>query len=248
VPEGTAGPGVDGPDDEITIGPLPLPRIPVPRAVAVTADRIRRARWSEAGRRRTRRGLLLAALAVVAVAGATGALKLAGVIWTSSPPAWAAALGPGVTVTAPGQAAPGHGSPGAALAGYLAALSANDPATACGYVAAGPAARCTAPSGQSARNRLPYGVSVKTGYVAVDGTRALVGFTGKICSPGATPLHRATPACMANANPAAVFSAGNTFAVLWTRATSPVSGDAATYVLLPCVEEGGKWYVGSGLG
>jgi hypothetical protein len=240
VPEGTAGS-----DDEITIDPLPLPRIPVPRAVAVIADRIRRARRPAAGWRPTRRGLLLAAIAAVAVAGATGALKLTGVIWTSTPPAWAAALGPGVTVTAPGRVAPGHGSPGAALAGYVAALSANDPATACTYLVLILAAQCREPSTQSGRDRLPYGVSFTTGYVAVDGTRALVGFTGKICWSGALPLEDAAPECLANANPAAVFAARDTFAALWTRAAGGSTIGAFSYALVRCVESGGKWYVGA---
>jgi hypothetical protein len=245
VPEGVAGDS-SGPQDEITIDPFPVPHIPVPRVVAVIAGRIRRARLPGNGWRPTRRGWLLTAFAAIAAIAVTGALQLAGVIWTSTPPAWAAALGPGVTVTAPRPVAPGHGSPGAALTGYLAALSANDPATACGYLDSGAGAECGEPSGQGARNRLPYGVSFTTGYVAIDGTRALVGFTGKICSPGATPLRGAPPECMANSNPAAIFSARNTFAALWTRETSQDSTDAATYVLLPCVEAGGKWYVGSG--
>lgn len=224
-----------------------MTHIPVPRVVTVIAGRIRRARPSGHGPRLTRPGWFLAALAAVTVAGAvTRAVELADVARTSAPPAWAAALGLGVTVTGPVQVTPGHGSPGAALTGYLAALSANDPATACTYLGSSPAAACSEPSGQSARNRLPYGVSFKTGYVAVDGTRALVGFTGKICSPGATPLPGATPACIANANPAAIFSARNTFAALWRQATSQDSTGTSAYMLLPCVKSGGKWYVGSG--
>lgn len=69
----------------------------------------------------------------------------------------------------------------------MVALSPKGPATFCDYIFLGPAARCRVPSGQGSRNQLPYGVSVKIGYVAISGTRALVGFTGKICPPGATP-------------------------------------------------------------
>jgi hypothetical protein len=144
-----------------------------------------------------------------------------------------------VTVTGPGQVAPGHGSPGAALTGFIAALSAKDPATACGYISV-ESARCEAQAGQALRDQLPYGVSFKIGYVAVSGTRALAGFTGKICSPGATPE------CMTNTNPAAVFSAGDTFAALWTQTVGPNSSATSSYTLEPCVEVGGKWYVGSG--
>jgi hypothetical protein len=225
------------PDDEITIDPFPVPRIPVPRAMAVIAGRIPRAWLGGSGRRLAWRGWLLAAVAAAVV---IGALKLAGVIWTSAPPAWVTALGPGVTVSGPEQVAPGRGSPGAAFTGSLAALSSTDPATFCDYVYVGPDTSCTVPSGPVPRNQLPYGVSFKIGYVAISGTRALVGFTGKVCSPGAIPE------CMANTNPALGFSAGNTFAALWTQAVSLHSVSATSfYRLQPCVEAGGKWYVSS---
>jgi hypothetical protein len=238
VPEAIAGlDDSDGPDDEITFDP-PAPHIPISRAVAVIAGRIPRGWPLRNGRRPTWRGWLLAAVAAVVV---IGALQLAGVIGTSAPRPWVTALGSGVTVTGPGQVAPGHGSPGAALTGLVAALSAKDSATACGYTFVDPAAQCEPPSGQGSRNQVPYGVSFKIGYVAVSGTRALVGFTGEICSPGAVPE------CMTNTNPAAVFSAGDTFAALWTQAVSPNS-DTSSYTLMPCVEVGGEWYVGPGPG
>jgi hypothetical protein len=227
----------DGPDDEITLDPLPAPHLPIPRAVAVIAGWIPREWPVRNGRRPTWRGWLLAAIAAAVV---IGALKLAGVIWTSAPPKWATTLGTGVTVTGPGQVAPGHGSPGAAFTGLLGALSSKDPATACGYVFVGTAAtRCKAQVDQFPRNQFPYGVSFKVGYVAISGTRALVGFTGKICSPGATPE------CMTNTNPAAIFSAGSTFATLWTQTVGPVFNSSSPYGLQPCVEAGGRWYVGS---
>jgi hypothetical protein len=238
VPEGIAGlDNSDGSDDEITIDPFPAPNIPILRAVAVIAGRIPRGWLPGNGRRLTRRSWLLAAIAAVVV---IGALKLADVVRTSGPPKWVAALGTGVTVTGPGQVAPGHGSPGAAFTGLMAALSSKDPATACDYVFLGPFARCEAPSSRAPRNLTPYAMSVKIGYVAISGTRALVGFTGKVCPRGATPE------CVANTNPAAIFSAGNTFAALWTLTVSPKSSSTHSYGLTPCTEVGGKWYVGSG--
>lgn len=227
------------PGDEITIDPLPMPAIPVPRAVAAIADRVRHMWLARRKRRLTRRGWLLAAIAAVFV---IGAVNLADVIWASAPPKWASALGAGVTVTGPEQVAPGHGSPGAALAGLLAALSSKDPAASCDYIyATYPAslARCRAELGQIPRNQMPYSESVKIGYVAIDGTRALVGVTGTICSPGSTPE------CVTNADPARIFSTRESFATLWARTVN--SSSANTYSLLPCVEVGGRWYVGLGV-
>jgi hypothetical protein len=228
-----------GDRDEITFDPLPMPRIPVPRAVAAIAGRVRHLWLARSQRRLTRRGWLLAAIAAVVV---IGALSLANVIWMSTPPPWASALGAGVTVTGPGQAVPGHGSPGAALTGFLAALPSNDPAASCDYTySTYPAAleRCMAELSQTPRNQMPYTKSIKIGYVAIDGTRALVGFTGTICSPAATPE------CVANTDPARIFSTRQSFATLWARTVNPSS--ANTYALLPCVEVGGKWYVGLGV-
>jgi hypothetical protein len=230
-----------GPGDEITIDPLPVPSIPVGRAARAIVSRISRELPAGSRRRLRRHGWLLAAVAAVVV---IGALKLAGVIWTSTPPRWVPALGAGVTVTEPGQVAPGHGSPGAALAGVLAALSSKDPAASCdyAYAYASSVAQCKAGISQASEYQAGYVVSVKIGYVAIDGTHALVGFTGKVCPPGNNPE------CVTNADPSAIFSAGNTFTTLWSQTVNPTSSNPASsngYTLLPCVEVGGKWYFGS---
>jgi hypothetical protein len=228
---------VDGPDDdgdEIAFDPPSLPGDPLFRALPAITARLRREVLVEGKQRPTRRGWLLAVLTAVVV---VGALKLAGVIWTSVPPPWVAALGPGVKVTGPGPVSPGRGSPGAALAGALAALAGKDPAQACQYLY-GPDASCQASFSHEPRNQLPYSVSAKIGYVAIDGTRALAGFTGEICSPSATPR------CVGNANPASIFATGMTFPALWAQTLNPTSG--GEYSLQPCVEVGGKWYLGSG--
>jgi len=223
------------PDDEIGIDPLPMPRIPMPSIVPAITGRLRRELLVEGNRRPTRQGWLAGVIAAVIL---IGALKLTGVIWTTQPPAWVPALGPHVTVTGPDQVAPGQGSPGAVLAGALAALSSQDPGAACKYLyQAGP--RCTAQFSQAPRNQLPYAVSVKVSYVAIDGTQALVGFTGKICSPGNTPE------CVTNTDPAAIFSGGDTFTTLWTQTTGPTYGNSG-YSLQPCSKTGGKWYLGTG--
>ena len=127
---------------------------------------------------------------------------------------------------------------GAALAGALAALSSKDPAALCEYAYAYPSsvAQCEAQISRTSPNQAGYVASVKIDYVAIDGTRALVGFTGKVCPPGDKPV------CLTNADPSAIFSAGNTFTTLWAQAVNPTSSHA--YTLLPCTEVGGRWYFG----
>jgi hypothetical protein len=228
------------PGDEISIDPLPAPGIPIPGAARAIVSRISREWPAGNWRRPAWQGWLLAAIAAVVV---IGALKLDGVIWTSPPPRWVPALGPGVTVTGPGQVAPGHDSPGAVMAGLLAAMSSKDPAAFCGYAyaSASSVAQCKAAISRAPGNKTPY-VSLKVGYVAIDGTHALVGTTGKICRPGSRPE------CVTNADPATIFSAGSTFTALWTQTVNPTPGNPASgngYTLFPCAEVGGKWYFGS---
>ena len=227
-----------GPDDEITIDPLSTPNIPIPRVARAIVSRISREWPAGSWRRPTRRSWLPAAIAAVVV---IGALKLAGVIWTSAPPRWVPALGTGVTVTEPGQVAPGHDSPGAALVGVLAAMSSKDPAAVCeyAYAYASSVSQCKAQINRTSRNQAPYVTSVKISYVAIDGPHALVGITGKICTPGKTPE------CVTNVDPSAIFSTGTTFTTLWAAQQAPVNSPSSNaYTLLPCVEVGGKWYFG----
>ena len=93
-------------------------------------------------------------------------------------------------------------SPGVALTGAVAALS-TDPAASCDYTIP----RCTAQARQGSRNHLPWIASVKIDYVAISGTHALAGFTDKICPPRAVNRAPGVPECLANTNPAAIFSA-----------------------------------------
>jgi hypothetical protein len=171
-------------------------------------------------------------------AGGLLACGVAGLVAASgcssgSQPSWAPALGPDVTVTAPAQVAPGHGSPGAAIAGLFAAIGAGRYAAACGYVEpSGQAACLTAEaepgSQQSARN-------AAIGYVAVRGDQALVGSTGTFCVPAERPR------CFTNTDPAALLSDGKSFGTLWAQADRATSSNV--YKLAPCVKIGGRWYL-----
>jgi hypothetical protein len=157
---------------------------------------------------------------------------------SGSAPSWAAALGPGTTVTPPQSVAPGHGSPGAAVLGYVRSLSNKDPDGACGYAAPSEQSACTSSLTQAPKDQLPYFHNEAIAYVVTHGTQALVGITGSLCSPGSTPE------CVTNTDPAAVFSSGKSFASLWSQAQAASSSSSNSYSLAPCVEVSGKWYLG----
>lgn len=144
-------------------------------------------------------------------------------------PSWASALGAGVTVTQPGPASPGHDSPAAAVAGEVSALNAKDTKTACDYYT--PAFQSQCKGGGGSTSGLPTFTVSQYGYVAVNGDKALVGMTGKFCSDGK---------CFSNADPAALFKDGKTFAQQWDAAQKSSSSE---YSLTPVIQVGGKWYI-----
>jgi hypothetical protein len=167
-------------------------------------------------------------------AGASGANPAAS---ATARPDWAKGLGAGVTVLPPAATAAGHGSPGAAFQGEISALNAGKPAGACPYFPPSTQAQCRkalagAPDGS--------GVTYKDsalGYVAIDGTKALVGSTGTFCAAAQTPQ------CGSNDNAAAIFDTAKPFAVLWAQALAADSLSAQnSYSLAPCVKIGSKWY------
>ncbi len=166
--------------------------------------------------------------------GVAGLLAAAGC--GSSPlPSWASALGAGVTVAAPAQVAPGNGSPGAAVAGLLAAAGAKRYTAECAYVEPSAQATCTSGAAQLSPGSAPYIKNAAIGYVAIHGDEALVGTTGTFCSPGQTPE------CYTNDDPAAIFSSRKSFGALWAEANN--TGSQNVYILAPCVKVGGKWYL-----
>jgi hypothetical protein len=76
------------------------------------------------------------------------------------------------------------------------------------------------------------------GYIAIDGTKALVGSTGTFCAAAQTPQ------CASNDNAAAIFDTAEPFATLWAQALAADSLSAQnSYSLAPCVRIGSKWYV-----
>jgi hypothetical protein len=141
-----------------------------------------------------------------------------------------------VTVRAAAQVGPGYGSPAAPVQGEISALAAKDFKALCAYQEPSVQAKCDsqASHADSLKGQLPYTVSPGLGYVVSDGTKALVGTTGKFCLPGQSPE------CVTNTDPAAVLSSGKSFAKLWAGA---VAAGSATYSPTPVVEIAGKWYI-----
>jgi hypothetical protein len=150
----------------------------------------------------------------------------------SALPSWASALGGSVTVVPPHPASPGHGSPGAAVGGFVAAINSKHYADSCAYVQPSAQAGCRSQVSGAAAGQMPYDTNFALGYVVIGGNRAVVGMTGTFCAPGQSPE------CFTNDDPAAVFSTAKSFSALWANATTPSSG----YSLNPCVEIDGKWY------
>jgi hypothetical protein len=156
---------------------------------------------------------------------------------SSSAPSWAAGLGSGVTVQSPAQVPPGNDSPGAAVAGVIAATTAKRYVDICDYAEPSVQAECKqdmtgipASAEQTVKNG-------KIGYIAIHGDEALVGTTGTFCAPTETPK------CFTNNNPAAILSSGKPFATLWTEANNTASDNV--YTLAPCIKVDGKWYLNS---
>ena len=106
--------------------------------------------------------------------------------------------------------------------------------TLCDYQEPSAQAQCKAGIGQVPASQLPYASNTAIGWVVTQGTKALVGTTGKYCTPGQKPE------CFTNTNPAALFTSGKTFSQLWSAAAK---APANAYSLAPCVQVGGKWYI-----
>jgi len=177
-------------------------------------------------------GAALAACALAALLGVAGC-------GSSGPgtPSWANALGSGVTVVPPGSPAPGNDSPGGVMVGVIDALSSGHVADFCRYEQPSVQSSCNATMSQvtpaEVKGQLPTFKNVRLAYVAIDGTKALIGLTGTICLP------KQTPSCFTNNDPAAIFDSGKPFATLWSEAESAASN---AYSLSPAVEINGSWY------
>ena len=132
---------------------------------------------------------------------------------------------------------PGNESPGATVQGEPSALDSKTPVTLCNYELPSVQAQCKTGVSQESASQLPTATDPAIGWVAIDGTKALIATTGKYC----TPNQGQTPGCFTNTDPTAGFTSSKTFAQLWSDTVANTS--SSTYSLAPCEEISGSWYV-----
>jgi hypothetical protein len=194
-------------------------------------------RRAQAGRR-GRTVLAACALAILtAVAGCTSGGRQPSS--AGSPGAWAGSLGSGVTVDPPGSAAPGNDSPQGVMMGVAAAYSTGHFADFCRYEPPGAQTGCLSawsgdPGADVDLSELPFGRDIKPGYTAIDGDKALIGYTGSVCE-----LKR-LPSCVTNNDPAAILDSGKSFGALWSQSLTSYSEGG--YSLSMAVKINGQWY------
>jgi hypothetical protein len=201
-------------------------------------------RGSQAGRR-GRAGLAVCALAgLTAVAGCTGPSASTQAASAERPEAsWAAALGSGLTVDSPGSASPGNDSPQGVMIGVATDYSTGQFADLCTYDPPSQQSGCLSswmgspsPGDEVDLAQMPTGKNVKPGYTAIDGSQALVSFTGTVC------VLKDSPSCFTNHDPAAILDSGKSFSQLWWQRIRLPPTDGNFYSLSPAVKVHGKWY------
>ena len=153
-------------------------------------------------------------------------------------PSGAGALGSGVTVDSPVAASPGTGSPQGVLIGLVTAFSAGHFTDLCKYEEPSAQSGCTSAwSGKPGMDvdlaLLPFFKNVKPGYTAIDGDKALIGFTGTVC------ILKLYPSCFTNNDPAAILDSGKSFSTLWSQSLTSL---ANVYSLSPAIKINGNWY------
>jgi hypothetical protein len=143
-------------------------------------------------------------------------------------PSWAA-LGSGVTVDPPVSASPGTGSPQEVLIGLVTAFSAGHFTDLCKYEEPSSRSGCISAWSPSDVDftLLPFFKNVKPGYTAINGDKALIGFTGTVC------ILKESPSCFTNNDPAAILDSGQSFSMLWRQSLM----SAANAYSLTCVPQ-----------
>jgi hypothetical protein len=128
------------------------------------------------------------------------------------------------------------------VTGEVLALNAGKPEATCPYFQVSFQAQCRKGLAQMTAGEVPSVKDFAIGYIAVDGREALVGTTGIFCVPTEKPR------CVPNHNPAAIFSSGKSFKVLWAESIASSNSSANVYSLVTCAEVRDRWYVYTGPG
>lgn len=152
-------------------------------------------------------------------------------------PSWKTTIGRSTSIGPPSAEAPGHGSPGAATQALADGLNSGKLSNACPYFEPSFQSQCQQSASSSNSTNGGTYQNFALGYAAIDGARALVGSTGTFCQPGATPQ------CVSNTDPAAIFDTGKPFPVLWSETFASARSSTNAYSLVPCVRIGRRWYV-----
>jgi len=179
---------------------------------------------------------VLAACALAGLAAVAGCTSGAG----AGAPSAAGGLGSGVRVESPRSASAGTDSPQAVMIGVVTAYSTGRFADSCKYEEPSQQFGCTSawspgpPGSHGDTSELPFFRNVKPGYTAIDGDKALVGFTGTRC------ILKELPSCITNDDPAAVLDSGKSFSTLWSQSLTSLP---TVYALIPAIKVNGSWYV-----
>jgi hypothetical protein len=153
-------------------------------------------------------------------------------------PSWAGSLGSGVTVESPGSTVAGNVSLEGVLIGVATAFSTGHYSDMCRYAEPSQRSGCTSAwSGSPGLDvdlaDFPTFKNLKPGYIAIDGDKALIGFTGTVC------VLKLSPSCFTNKDPAAILDSGKSFSALWMQSLMWY-GDG--YYPSPAVNINGNWY------
>jgi hypothetical protein len=189
-----------------------------------------------------KRRAVLAACALAGLAAVAGCTSGGGQPSSTSggrQPSWTGALGSSVIVDAPRSASAGDGSPQEVLIGVTTAFSTGHFPDLCQYEEPSARSGCTSWWGSpTLRSDVDLGDyqtfrNLKAGYTAIDGDKALVGFTGTACAL------KQYPSCFTNQNPAAVLDSGKSFSALWSQS---IMSPRNAYSLNAAIKVNGKWY------
>jgi hypothetical protein len=139
-------------------------------------------------------------------------------------------------------AQPGHGSPGAAVIGFLTDLRAGGDAW-CSYL--DPSDQHTCQEG-SQEVQIKLSGNFNIGNDVVQGDQALVAVTGSLCISESGDVTTPTTECESNSDPSTGLPPkAGTFAQAYSTAVNSSNEDTT----VPCIEVNGNWYVNaSGLG